>query len=162
MELFRCELVSFRIPRLLLLLLTAVSLWSFSFGRPFRVDSEEVTVKLPASASKYSATATVPATQRIAQSAGNHLSATTILESSETFETSAELSYLVLEQWVFLCELLAPLMRVLYGCVKISKPALQSLCHQTSKTLFNWRNTLVKEIQLQSDAVPSPEVLFLQ
>lgn len=155
--------------------LITISFWSFSFGRPFRVDSEEITVKsIP----------TIPSSNLSAQvraSESGSLANAASAQSSASLASSDELSDLVLHQWVLLCEQLAPLIRILYeltksafstitnltisfsyGCVEISKTALQTLSAQSTARLLNWRETLPSVIQRQPDKTALPHVLLLQ
>lgn len=87
------------------------SLWGFSLGRPFRVDSEEVTVKrLPRSA-------TLADFERWTDSFTTSTATSSLPSVSER---SGESSYLVVEQWVSFCEELAPLVRILLVITSLS------------------------------------------
>ena len=79
-----------------------VSLLSFSLGRPFRADSEEVTVKKPGQASDSTCETWI---------AYPTASANSLVDTSP--QRTGDPLNLVAEQWVSLCEALAPLIRVL-------------------------------------------------
>jgi hypothetical protein len=79
-------------------------LWSFSLGRPFRVDSEEITVARPNS------TAAFAVNNAWIQYPANP----TELAINEATQPDNDMTSLVASQWVSLCEELAPLIRVLY------------------------------------------------
>ncbi|OQU97220.1 Fungal specific transcription factor domain-containing protein isoform 2 [Cladophialophora immunda] len=126
-------------------------IWSFSLGRPFRVDSEELTVKRLGSTllSHSDSLALWPTTSSTAS------------PLSHTSQRLKSLSCLVLEQWVYFCEELAPLIRVLYGCAKISKNALQNLSSQTSSRFLKWPESIPEAINIQHDQPTLPQVLLL-
>lgn len=70
-----------------------VSLSSFHFGRPFRIDSEEITVESPADLS------------------GDQIQGEQ--QSSRLTSASTDTHMMVLKEWVFLSETLVPLIRTL-------------------------------------------------
>ncbi|KAK5351976.1 hypothetical protein LTS03_003743 [Exophiala xenobiotica] len=144
-------------------------LWGFSLGRPFRVDSEEITVK------RSPRTGSLTDSERWTDSLTTS-TATSPLPSVS--ERSRESSYLVVEQWVSFCEELAPLVRTLlaiaapciqylkltpnsYGCAKISKAALQELSMQTTNRLLSWQEAIPDAIKVQPHQVALPQVLLL-
>lgn len=126
-------------------------LWSFSLGRPFRVDSEELTIKPPGSSTPLGS---VP----LGTTAPILYNSSAIQRTSEGSNDIAEL---VASQWVALCDELAPLVRVLYGCAKISKTSLQQLSMQTSTRVLNWPNQISSSIRVFPDQKTAPEVLLL-
>ena len=73
-------------------------------GRPFRVDSEEVTVK------RLPRTRTLTDVERWTDSL---TTSTTTSSLPSVSQKSDESLYLVAEQWVSFCEELAPLVRIL-------------------------------------------------
>ena len=78
-------------------------LWSFSLGRPFRVDSEELTVERPGASVQRS----------LGRWAANSDFATTTTVDLD-LQPEDHVSELVVAQWVSLCDELAPLIRVLW------------------------------------------------
>lgn len=81
---------------------------------------------------------------------------------SDVSDTVVDVLPLVAQQWVSLCEELAPLIRVLYGCAKISKATLQSLSYQTTTRLLCWQETIPDAIKIQPGRPAPPPVLLLQ
>ncbi|KAK5049316.1 hypothetical protein LTR84_004245 [Exophiala bonariae] len=127
-------------------------LWSFSLGRPFRVDSEEVTVKrLPRARSSTNS-------ERCIDSL---ISSAMISPPIEVSQNGNETLYLVVEQWVSFCEQLAPLVRILYGCAKISQTTLQELSMQTTNRLSKWQEAIPDAIKISPDKTALPHVLLL-
>lgn len=86
-----------------LALVNRTRLWSFTLGRPFRVDSEELSVKPPSGTSL-----SAPDTWDKYTSASSAMSS-----GQHGFSTEGGVAGLVAEQWVSLCGQLAPFIRVL-------------------------------------------------
>ncbi|RDW91790.1 hypothetical protein BP5796_01184 [Coleophoma crateriformis] len=127
-------------------------LWSFSLGRPFRIDGEEITVARPGVGSQ-----AVSGTWTAYTNASSGADALVDEERQMCGNTSS----LVTAQWVSLCVELAPLFRVLYGCVKISKAALQSLSFQTTTRLLSWKEGIPDALRIRQDQVPLPHTILL-
>ncbi|KUJ19527.1 uncharacterized protein LY89DRAFT_613222 [Mollisia scopiformis] len=124
-------------------------LWSFSLGRPFRIDGEEITVPAPGGGSYDTGITYFQTAPEVP------------IPAEDNRQRPTDISILVAAQWVTLCSELAPLFRVLYGCVKISKASLQSLSAQTTVHFLRWKETIPDALQIKPDQAPSTHILLL-
>ena len=128
-------------------------LWGFYLGRPFRVNTEDVTVKKLALNSKGKVGRWAP--YGCAEAHPPSITA----GMDDPIE-------LISRNWVTLCEIVAPVGHILYSCSEIKdRHALQILTSSTVAKLLEWHNTLDPDLQVNvhNDSAPYlPHVLMMQ
>ncbi|KIX05950.1 uncharacterized protein Z518_03924 [Rhinocladiella mackenziei CBS 650.93] len=126
------------------------NLWYFDLGRPFRIDSEEISVGQPASLLDEKNSSWRPDSTLL-----HHY------DETASSQRCHDRRLLILHQWVVLCEDVVPLIRKLYGCARISKTALQKLSFETTSRLFQWRKNS-PEIEIdETERTISIEILMV-
>ena len=115
-------------------------LFSIYLGRPFTIDTAELTVEKPS----------------LTLFRSSHSQASKLSSTTSTSASPADLPPNILRQanlqWILLCELIGPVSHDLYGNAKISKEDLQTTTSRITEQLFHWIDFLPAELKIDYSA----------
>ncbi|KAF9888088.1 hypothetical protein FE257_009353 [Aspergillus nanangensis] len=131
---------------------TADHFWGFYLGRPFRMNTGDITVPKPASSLG-------------AEKEGIWYPYGLPTQPGALKNGLKNPNELISRQFAILWEIISPVGHILYGCLDIPRHDLQRLCYRVTGDLFAWRANLPSNlnIDLDNDNVPRlPHLLMLQ